>query len=130
MKRLNLHFGQTFEPFRQCTYPARLPSHEELAAGGCGGNLNRSAVTFRTDALDQFPLYQAFDNPAHGRWADLFQSREFANALGAEKYQDREGGELRRPDARLGILCPDEPEQPDSSRMQSISHGDFQCDFA
>jgi hypothetical protein len=67
--------------------------------------------------LDQFPLYQAFDNPAHGRWANLFQRCEFANGLSAEKNQDRKSGELRRSDTRLSILCPHEPEQPDSPGM-------------
>ena len=130
MKCLDLFFGQTFEPFRQGPNPASLPSQQELTSGRRGGDLNRSAVTRRTDALDEFSLYQAFDNPAHGRWADLFQRREFTDCLGAEKYHDRKGRKLRRAYACMSILCTDEPEQADRTGMQSIRGGDFEGDLA
>jgi hypothetical protein len=129
MKRLQFLSGQTFESFRQCSNPSQLPREKELATRWRGSDTNRSAVTRRTDALHQFSLHQSFDNPAHGRRANLFYSRQLTNGFLAVKYQNRKGGELRGPDTRVSIFCPDQSKQPDGPGMQSISHGDLQRNF-
>jgi len=89
-----------------------------------GSDTSCSAVTCRTDALGQSSPHRAVDNPAHRGWADLFRSRKFTNGLFVEKNQGRKGGELRRPDARLSVFCPDKAENPSGSGMQGIGCSD------